>query len=764
MITRRIVFLAIAVLLTLVEGTAGQTLEKSLVQAYVNNPTLDAERARLRATDERVPQALSGWRPVFDSVGSVGKVRLEGNRKSLITDETSGNLTPRSVGVRIQQPLYRGGRTVAATRAAENTVRAERARLASVEQSVLLDGATAFMNVYRDQAVLGLNIRNEQRLVRQLQATRNRFQVGEVTRTDVSQAEARQARATADRVQAEGNLEASRASYRNVIGEVLGTLQRPNIPQELPTDADDAIKRASEDNPDIRAAVFDEQASRDTIDEVRGELLPSLSLNGVAQKAYESAYTGARVDTLGAIINLNVPLYEAGSVSSRVREATQVAAEQHRMLDRARRNTQEAATQAWNALETARAEIRSLTKQVEANRVALEGVQREAEVGARTVLDVLDAEQELLDSEVNLARAERDEAVAVFQLKTALGELTAQQLNLPVQYYDPEAHYEEVRNKWFGTSSSGDIRPDSTAIAESAQTAEPPPLDQAQASLAPEWVEPTNSRIEPRAGMPNACSSCSELQDPVSSSSMPRTKTTASRPETMAASATTQKGRRHSSTNHPSSSLSPAHEATRLARDLRAKINLEISTAMIPQAPSAGSSVLPGSVPRKATDASNALISAVEQPTRQSAPTHPAGTPVEKATPAASALPDVATLIARGDDALLRLSDATTARLFYDRAATLGSAPATTAMAKTYDPVFLAAAGVRGARPDARQAIIWYQRAMEVGDTAAGPHFIALTQRLRQTSEINTARIGQSLQNEIAVTSARERVRRSEAD
>jgi TolC family type I secretion outer membrane protein len=620
LITRRIVFLAIAVLLTLVEGTAGQTLEKSLVEAYLNNPTLDAERARLKATDERVPQALSGWRPVVNSVESVGKVRLKGNRKSLITDETSGNLTPRSVGVRIQQPLYRGGRTVAATRAAENTVRAGRARLASVEQSVLLDGATAFMNVYRDQAVLGLNIRNEQRLARQLQATRNRFQVGEVTRTDVSQAEARQARATADRVQAEGNLEASRASYHNVIGEVPGTLQRPNIPQELPTDADGAIKRASENNPDILAAFFDERASRDTIDEVRGGLLPSLSLNGVAQKAYERAYTGARVDTLGVIVNLDVPLYEAGLVYSRVREATQVAAEQHHMLDRARRNTQEAATQAWNALETARAEIRSLTKQVEANRVALEGVQREVEVGARTVLDVLDAEQELLDSEVNLARAERDEAVAVFQLKTALGELTAQQLNLPMQYYDPEAHYEEVRNKWFGTSSSGDIRPDSTGIAarglpskprpepkklagrsqaesspastiaepastiaepastiaEPAPTAEPPPLDQARASLAPEWVEPTNSGIEPRAGMPNACSSCSELQNPVSSSSMPRTKTTASKPEPMAASATTQKGRRHSSTNHPSSSLPPAQEATRLTRDLRAKINLEM--------------------------------------------------------------------------------------------------------------------------------------------------------------------------------------------
>jgi outer membrane protein len=433
-----------------------QTLEQALAAAYAGNPTLAAERARLRATDEQVPQALSNWRPTVDAFGVVGKRSLQGNGRTAFGGGNQ-DLTPRTVGAQVTQPLFRGGRTLAQTRSAENAVRAGRARLESVEQRVLLNAVTAYMDVYRDQAVLELQIRNEQRLARQLEATRDRFQVGEVTRTDVFQAEARLAGATAARVGAEGSLERSRATYRNVVGEVPGVLAQPSIPRALPNTLDQAVATAKRQNPDILAAEFTERSSLDTVDQVRGELLPSLSLQGTAERDDEATFEGARTEALEALVNIDVPLYQSGAVYSRLRQSKQNVVENRKVLDQTRQDAVEAATSAWNDLQTARAALTSFRKAVQANEVALEGVQREAEVGARTVLDVLDAEQELVDSQVNLVRAQRDEIVATFSLKTAIGELSARQLALPVDYYDPSVHYQQVRDRWFGGDSVGGI-------------------------------------------------------------------------------------------------------------------------------------------------------------------------------------------------------------------------------------------------------------------------------------------------------------------
>lgn len=437
-----------------------QTLEEALSAAYLSNPTLAAERAALRATDEGVPQALSNWRPSVEAFGAVGKRSTDSNRRTAFGGGGEQNLTPRTYGAQVTQPLFRGGRTVAETRAAENAVRAGRSRLDSVEQQVLLSAVTAYMDVYRDQAVLDLQIRNEQRLARQLEATRDRFQVGEVTRTDVFQAEARLAGATADRVGAEGSLERSRATYRNVVGQVPGVLAQPTLPRDLPNGLDQAITVAKRQNPDILEAEFAERSSLDTVDQIRGEGLPTLSLQGAAQRDHESTFEGARTDALEALVNLDVPLYQAGAVDSRLRQSKQNVVENRWILDQRRLDAIEAATSAWNNLQTARAALMSFRKAVEANEVALEGVQREAEVGARTVLDVLDAEQELVDSQVNLVRAQRDEIVAMFELKTAIGELSAREMALPVPYYDPAVHYEDVRNRWFGSDSVGGLRDD----------------------------------------------------------------------------------------------------------------------------------------------------------------------------------------------------------------------------------------------------------------------------------------------------------------
>ncbi|MBL8658481.1 MAG: TolC family outer membrane protein [Rhodospirillales bacterium] len=435
---------------------AAQTLEEALAAAYALNPRLAAERARLRATDEEVPQALSNWRPTVEAFGVVGKRWLDGNNHTVFGAENQ-DLLPRNYGAQITQPLFRGGQTIAQTRAAENSVRAGRAQLDSIEQQVLLNAVTAYMDVYRDQAVLDLQIRNEQRLARQLEATRDRFQVGEVTRTDVFQAEARLAGATAARVGAEGALERSRATYRNVVGQVPGLLAQPSIPRDLPNTLDQAVTTAKRQNPDILSAEFVERSSLDTVDQVRGELLPSMNLQGTAQRDHEATFEGARTDELAALININVPLYESGAVYSRLRQSKQNVVENRKLLDQTRQDAVEAATSAWNNLQTARAALTSFRKAVQANDVALEGVQREAEVGARTVLDVLDAEQELVDSQVNLVRAQRDEIVATFTLKTAIGELNARALALPVEYYDPTVHYDEVRNRWFGSDSVGGV-------------------------------------------------------------------------------------------------------------------------------------------------------------------------------------------------------------------------------------------------------------------------------------------------------------------
>jgi len=440
--------LALCFILPVTGGANAQTLEDALAAAYLNNPTLLGQRARVRATDEQVPQALSNWRPDVEITGSAG---LQGVTSTTGTDRGQ-HREPKSIGLTLTQPIFRGGRTLAATREAENTVRAERSRLVETEQDVLLGAATAFLDVFRDEGVLKLNINNEEVLRRQLEATRDRYEVGEITRTDVHQAEARLAGARADRIQAEGRLEASRAAYLNVVGmPAAQNLKAPDLPSNLPDSQEKAVKAAAVDNPGVISAEFSRKALSDTVDDVRGELLPSLSLSTGVSRQLQSASETGRIDSAEMTLNLTVPLYQQGEVFSRLREAKQEVARQIQAIDQVRRDAVEAATKAWKSLLTARARVKSFKAQIDASVVALEGVQREAQVGSRTVLDVLDAEQELLDSRVSHVGAQRDELLAVFELKAAMGLLTSEKMKLPVKAYDPGEHYRKVRDKWFGT-------------------------------------------------------------------------------------------------------------------------------------------------------------------------------------------------------------------------------------------------------------------------------------------------------------------------
>jgi outer membrane protein/adhesin transport system outer membrane protein len=422
---------------------AAETLEEALAATYTSNPTLQAARAELRATDELVPQALSGWRPTASINGEVGE---EWEDSNISGDETR---TPRSANLNITQPIYRGGRTVASTNQAESLVLAQREFLLGIEQDVLLQGVTAYMDVLRDEAVLQLNINNEQVLQRQLEAAQDRFTVGEITRTDVAQAESRLAGATAQRIAAEGQLISSRAIYRQVIGEMPGSLVETAPASNLPASEEETVA-GSTSTPDVRAAEYAEQAAREGVDVVFGELLPQISLAGDLTTAEDVSTKNGQTDSAAIIARITIPLYQAGGVDSRVREAKQRVSQRRQDIETQRRFAAQTATTAWRALETARAQIQSFESQVRAGEIALEGVQQEAAVGSRTVLDILDAEQELLDARVSLVQAQRDEVVASYQVLSAVGRLTALELGLPVETYDVERYYHEVRDKWWG--------------------------------------------------------------------------------------------------------------------------------------------------------------------------------------------------------------------------------------------------------------------------------------------------------------------------
>ena len=443
--------LAVATGLAASLPASAQTLDETLDQTYQSNPTLSEARAQLRATNERVPQALSNWRPRVELEGSAGTAYDD--RDKPINDGSSR--TPAGGDLVVTQPLYRGGRTIAGTERAENEVLAERARLAVTEQDVLLNAVTAYADVWRDQSVLALNINNEQVLARQLEATQDRFDVGDLTRTDVAQSESRLSSATADRIGAEGNLSTSRATFENVVGAYPRELQQPPVPLGLPATQEDVVETAEASNPSVLAANYDELSALRSVREVEGELLPTVSLEGSLGYQHERSSRGSQGSSGQVLATVSVPLYQQGSVSSRVRESKQVASQRRLQVREAVRQAREDAISGWERLQTARAQITAFQEAVRANEIALEGVRQENAVGARTVLDVLDAEQELLDAQVNLVGALRDEVVASFSVLTAIGRMTASDLTLNTSVYDAEADYNAVREKWFGLEAPG---------------------------------------------------------------------------------------------------------------------------------------------------------------------------------------------------------------------------------------------------------------------------------------------------------------------
>lgn len=441
--TARAISLGVFGAMTMLAGPASsETLLDALTLAYTSNPRLLAQRAQLRGVDEQVPQALSGYRPTANITLEAGKTNT---RSQGATSSTKANLSPRTASVSVSQPIFRGFRTLFDTRRAKAAIMQERARLVLIEQDVLFDTVSAYMNVVRDQAVLELNVKNAQVLRRQLQATRDRFQVGEVTRTDVSQAEARVAQARATRVQAEGTLQISRANYRRVVGQLPAKLKSPTKKVRIPVSQKIVVENASRGAPSLIVARFAETAARHNVDLIAGELLPTVTLNASLSRSVGSSSRKNRTSTGRFTAHLVIPLYQAGLTSSRIRQAKQTVSQRYQEIIDARRTAIEAATQAWHNLQTARAQVRAFTAAVKANTIALDGVRQEAAAGLRTVLDVLDAEQELLDSRVNLVRAQRDVVVTSYNVWRSMGVLTAGNLKLPVQIYDATRHFRRIK-------------------------------------------------------------------------------------------------------------------------------------------------------------------------------------------------------------------------------------------------------------------------------------------------------------------------------
>jgi outer membrane protein len=445
-------------LLAWASGVSADTLEWGLVQAYQNNPQLNSQRAIVRATDENVPQALSGYRPTLTATGTLGEQRQDSLTKNLspVTGATTytrsgGTFTPHSVGVTGTQTLFNGFQTGNRVRQAESQTSAARETLRLIEQNVLLNAAAAYMNLLRDTAILDLQKRNVEVLQEQLRQTRDRFSVGEVTRTDVAQSESRLAAGRSSMLAAESNWTSSRAAYRQFIGVEAGKLAAATPVDRLsPLALPGAVASGRAQNPNVTAAMFgiDVQALQVKIAE--GALYPVLTVTANAQQAWEVNPNVLQQFNASVLGQVTVPIYQGGAQFAAIRQSKETLAQRRMDLETARDTAQATVVQAWGQLQAAKAQIQATQSQVSAAEIALNGVREEARVGQRTTLDVLNAQQELVNARVALVTAQRDRVVASYSLLAAVGRLSMPVLSLPVSIYDPMAHYQQVRDSWAG--------------------------------------------------------------------------------------------------------------------------------------------------------------------------------------------------------------------------------------------------------------------------------------------------------------------------
>jgi outer membrane protein len=453
---------AAAVLLLTCTGPTpalADTIEAALVRSYQGNPQLNAQRAQVRATDENVPQALSGYRPKVALTGSVGfqysdTTQVVGTNP--LTGRAAHNIVhgtqpPRSVGLTVNQTVYDGQITANRTRAAESQVSGAREGLRVLEETVLLNAATIYMDYLRDAATVEVQRSNVHVLEETLKQTRDRFNVGEVTRTDVAQAEAQLAAGKTQELTAESQLVTTKANFRRIIGNDPQNLQ-PGSPVDrfLPKTLPAAVDLSLIENPNVTAAMYGIDVSLLNVKINEGALLPTVTVQAAVNQSYEQSFTFQKQFNASLTTQLSVPIYQGGTEYSLIRQTKESVTQQRLVLDQTRDQIRANTVQAWGQLEANKAQVVSAQAQVTAAEVALNGVREEAKAGQRTTLDVLNAQQALVNARIALVTAQHDRVVSSYTVLSSVGRLSPQVLGLATTVYDPSVHYQQVRDSWFG--------------------------------------------------------------------------------------------------------------------------------------------------------------------------------------------------------------------------------------------------------------------------------------------------------------------------
>jgi outer membrane protein len=430
--------------LLMVSPASAATLVDVLAWAYSSNPQLNAQRAELRATDEGVPQAKSGYRP---SIFANGQASVEHVDNEFLGSDTR---YPRSVNLTIEQPIFLGFRTKNSVRAAESSVLAGREVLRNTEQDVLLDAVTAFMDVAQNQAIVSLRSQNLEFLREQVRAANDRLNVGEGTRTDVAQTNASLSQGLSDYAAAVATLAASNATYQMVIGrppDTIGAVK--NVDRMLPRSLDAAIALGRVNHPSITAASFNIDVASFNVKVIEGEFLPRVTVTGEVAHT-DNDTTAGWTNSASVMGTVSVPIYQAGEPDARARAAKETLGQLRIQHDLARDQVRQSIVAAWSQLDAARSQIRAADQQVSAQQLVLSGVIEERNVGQRTTLDVLDSQQDLIDARISQVTARRNSVVAAYTVLSSIGALSAAKLGLAVAIYDPKEHHRLVRDKWGG--------------------------------------------------------------------------------------------------------------------------------------------------------------------------------------------------------------------------------------------------------------------------------------------------------------------------
>lgn len=498
---------ALAVGLATAPGVRAQSLVEALSATYNSNPDLLAARALLRQTDETLAQAVANWRPKV--VLSYQYNKTQADSTPVISTNSSFSLNGNTTLLQVTQPIFRGGATVAATKTAQANIQSQRAQLADTEQQVLLNTITTYADLVRDAGIVDARRNNVKVLVQQLDATRERFRVGELTITDVSQAEARLEGAKADLVQAEAQLRIDEAAYQRVTGQRPGKVGDLPLWGALPVSEEESVALAMDANPRPLSAQNRITAAAYAVNSAWAVLLPQVQVVGLVQYQQELRVPGDKYYQYGVQLQATVPIYQNGAEWSQVRQAKELVGQRRNELDSARRVAAQTVITFWRQLDAARSRVVSFEAQVKANEVALNGVRQEALVGSRTTLDVLNAEQELLNAQVSLISARHDTQVAYYGVLSGIGRLTARSLGLPVEYYDEEKYYNEVGSRWigdWGAGQSGPVVPPANTMnaasapapAKAAQGAQAPtPASAPQQAVAPGTTAPATQTPQP---------------------------------------------------------------------------------------------------------------------------------------------------------------------------------------------------------------------------------------------------------------------------